>query len=75
MFYSKLLTKTYSKAVGKIFTWSPTNQVFRDEQNDTDYDYSSMLYFMHKGWLVKLPFVGEEFVNKYKLKEILNSKE
>lgn len=68
---NKMLTETYNKAIGKIFTHSPVFQKFTDEQGDNEYNYSAMLWLLNNKYLVIQPYDNKSIVYKYKVKEVM----
>lgn len=67
-FPSKKIERVYNRAIGKVFTWSPSRQVFADQDGETDYDYSAMLWLKEKGILFTLPYDGKSISFKFVLK-------
>jgi hypothetical protein len=68
-FPNKMITETYSKASGRVFTHSPSFYKFTDEQGSSEYNYSAMLWLLENKFLVQEPWDGNCIVFKYKVKE------
>lgn len=46
-FPNKVIQKTYMDAIGKVFRHRPTAQKFVDENENTNYNYSAMVWLLH----------------------------
>lgn len=67
-FPNKMIQMAYNSAIGKSFTWSPTFQKFTDEDCNSDYDYSAMLWLKENNWLFEQPCDTSDFVLKFRVK-------
>jgi hypothetical protein len=67
-FPNKVVEKAYEKAKGKIFTWSSFYQVFTDENGNSEYNYSAMLWLKDNGYMTLLPWAGGSIVYRFQLK-------
>ena len=73
-FPNKKVEATYASAIGKTFTWSPTRQVFTDEDGNTSYDYHAMCWLKDNGVLMLLPYDIKNFVNQYRIKNVMRNR-
>ena len=64
-----MIAAAYESAKGKTFTWSPSRQVFTDEQDCTAYNYAAMLWLKHHGVLKQLPWNSTIIVHQFRIEE------
>ena len=69
-FPNKVISRAYEAARGREFTWSPSRQVFTDQNGSSAYNYDAMTWLREHGWLVELPYDSRAgFSRKFAIKE------
>ena len=66
-FPNKMIQMAYNSAIGKTFTWSPTNQKFTDENGNSEYNYHAMLW-LKDSTVLEETFDKHNLVYLYKVK-------
>ena len=68
-FPNKMIQEAYQRALGHIFTYSPSFQKFTDENQNSDYNYNAMLYLKDQGMLQRMKDdLNQCFSFKYQIK-------
>lgn len=67
-FPNKMVKDTYDKAIGHQFTWSPSRQVFTDENKCSTYNYWAMLWLKENGFMVMRPIKAGNLVCVFEIK-------